>query len=503
MQPDPPWARGHEVKGRYRIEERIGSGGMGVVYRATQLQLRQPCALKVIDSDRFGPHHRQPLLRRFRREAQLGFRVRHAGLVAVFDFDQLDDGTLYYAMELLGGKSLAALLGDDGPLGWPEAAELGIQAADALAALHRAGVVHRDLKPENLQLLPDGRLKVLDFGVVHAACTLLAGASEITDVHTFTGQQVGTPAYMSPEQLRDSSRVDARDDLYALALVLYELVSGYQPFRGRPVEEVYQLKFMPGVLPPLPEICPAVPPRLEALLAQMLGARPGRPRTARAVGAALRALLSGVADREAVRRRLAVRAGGAAGTPLSFAGGDTRHDAAEPQAGRTPVLLYEPAPAPARRSAGAGAAGIVLVLGLAVLGLWSVQRRHDAPAAPRAAAPAPDRPPLRAGSGAGPAAAVEAALRAPAGPERAGNRRRPAAERKTGQLRIGVRPYAEIYLDGVYRKEGCPYTYTLPAGNHAVRAVNSALGRDETRSVRVAPGGSASLLLDWSEHAAD
>lgn len=231
METERPWtgelAAGTRV-GEYRIEERIGVGAFGAVYRATHQLIGKAAALKVLH-----PHfsHDDEVVRRFLDEARVVNQVRHRNIIDIFDFGRLPDGSHYYVMELLSGVSLDSYLARWGRLSIDEATALLLGVAKALDAAHALGVVHRDLKPQNIfvELPRDGApfVKLLDFGIAK-----LQGGS----AQTLPGGVAGTPAYMAPEQCR-GRRVDARADVYALGVVTYELCTGRLPFESdSPVE---------------------------------------------------------------------------------------------------------------------------------------------------------------------------------------------------------------------------------------------------------------------------
>lgn len=220
---------GKTILGRYRVEELIGHGGMGEVYRATQLSTLQEVALKVIKADLAGD---PDSIRRFFREARSAGSINHPNVVRVWEFGQLEDFRLFLAMEFLRGQSLADLLrsqrkkGGFRGLDYAMILEVGTQVASALNAAHNKGVVHRDLKPGNIILLDEGALvKVVDFGI---SKFVGAEASSITRTDLF----IGTPAYASPEQAIGGGELDGRSDLYSLGIVLYEMACGHTPFTG-------------------------------------------------------------------------------------------------------------------------------------------------------------------------------------------------------------------------------------------------------------------------------
>ncbi|MCO5172349.1 MAG: protein kinase [Planctomycetes bacterium] len=221
-EPPPPGAApaprrtlgGHELLGE------LGRGGMGVVYRARDPRLGREVALKVINSAAADPEE----LARFEREARAAARVRHPGVVAVYGAG-VDDGRPWLSLQLVEGESLRARLLRDGPLGFARAAEVAEAVGRALQAAHDACVLHRDVKPHNVLLTTEGQPLLTDFG--------LARAVEPEDGLTVTGQVIGTPAYMSPEQAEgDQTRVDARTDVYGLGATLYEMLTGQPPFQG-------------------------------------------------------------------------------------------------------------------------------------------------------------------------------------------------------------------------------------------------------------------------------
>ncbi|MFI0828686.1 protein kinase [Streptomyces roseolus] len=261
------------MAGRYELVELIGRGGMGEVWKARDLDTRRPVAVKLMVSE----GEDDEAVARFRREAVIGGRVRHPGVVPVYDAGQ-DAGRLYIVMELLEGSDLsAALAGMPSGLPLGEAVNLGLQSAEVLAAAHEHGIVHRDLKPANLFRQHDGRVRICDFGIARTA--------DSTSGLTVTGRPFGTPAYMAPEQWR-GDHVDFRCDLYALGCVLYALLVGTPPFSG----DYYVLmrRHSEETPPPLHSLRPDLPFELVRLVAALLEKDPARrPRSARDVAAVL------------------------------------------------------------------------------------------------------------------------------------------------------------------------------------------------------------------------
>ncbi|MCX5194605.1 protein kinase [Streptomyces sp. NBC_00249] len=274
---------------RYRLDRRLGAGGMGEVWGGHDLALDRAVAVKVL----LEAATDEELIARFRREATIGARLQHPGITVVHDVGQ-HDGRLFIVMELLSGEDLGAVLARErAGLAPAVAVELAAQTAEALAAAHERAVVHRDLKPANLFLLPGGRLKICDFGIAHSA--------DATAGWTLTGRPFGTPPYMAPEQWR-GERVDARCDLYALGCVLYALLSGQPPFGSAEPMYVLMTRHIEDAPLSLRVAGTPVDPELDRLVLALLAKDPdGRPESAAAVAKALRALAGGPpAPREVV-----------------------------------------------------------------------------------------------------------------------------------------------------------------------------------------------------------
>jgi serine/threonine-protein kinase len=217
---------GRTFAGKYRVEQMIGEGGMGKVYRATQLALDKPVVLKVLRQALLGDER---TVQRFQREAKAASRLNHPNSISVLDFGQADDGAMYIAMEYVQGRDLHQILSREWPLPEGRVIRVMSQVLSALADAHSVGVIHRDLKPENI-MVSQGRsepdfVKVLDFGIAK----IIDGSDDEGPALTRAGFVCGTPEYMSPEQAR-GAKLDHRSDLYAVGVILYQLVTGLLPF---------------------------------------------------------------------------------------------------------------------------------------------------------------------------------------------------------------------------------------------------------------------------------
>jgi tRNA A-37 threonylcarbamoyl transferase component Bud32 len=256
--------------GAYHIVAKLGEGGMGVVYLGEHVELGHRVAIKVLLPELT---RNADLVQRFFNEARATTRIRHPGIVQIFDFGQAADGSVYFVMELLDGHSLGARL-RAGVLAEGHAVALVRQVAGALAACHAVGIVHRDLKPDNIMLVADPdiaigeRAKILDFGIAK-----LADAQYAASLRTRTGSVMGTPYYMSPEQSRGAGHVDHRTDVYALGCILFEMLCGRPPFVGEGLGEI--LGMHQYVAPPAPRtLRPSLSPALEAVILRALAKHP-------------------------------------------------------------------------------------------------------------------------------------------------------------------------------------------------------------------------------------
>ena len=282
-----------QLFGNYRLVRLIGEGGFGEVYLAENPLIERRAAVKVLHS---ALAQDTELVRRFLNEARAASAIRHPNIIEVFDAGSTPEGAPYILMEFLEGASLQKRLADVGRLALPQALEIASQAGSALAAAHAAGIVHRDLKPENLFLIPDAgtptgeRVKVLDFGI---AKIRRGGISTGGTVRTQSGLIMGSPAYMSPEQCKDSADVDLRSDVYSFATIVYEMLAGRTPYVAASGTEllVMHLTETPR---PLRELIGEVPAYVESAVARALArAREDRYDSITSFLGALRGNLSG------------------------------------------------------------------------------------------------------------------------------------------------------------------------------------------------------------------
>ncbi len=254
---------------QYVLRERLGSGGMGDVFRADHALLRRPAAVKLIRPDRAGD---PATLARFEREVQATASLSHPNTIQIFDYGRTDDGTFYYVMEYLDGPNLDELVQATGPLPPVRAIYLLRQVCMALREAHAVGLIHRDLKPNNVIVTRRGGLhdvaKLLDFGLVRPHVTV-AGDAELTQEGTVTG----TPAFMSPEQAKGQDRLDPRCDIYSLGATAYFMLTGRSPFGGRSHAAILAAHIYEA--PELPDrLRPDAPADLQAVVLKCLAKNP-------------------------------------------------------------------------------------------------------------------------------------------------------------------------------------------------------------------------------------
>jgi serine/threonine protein kinase len=260
------------LNGSFHILQKVGSGGMGSVYKALQREMNRMVGVKILHPKLAD---RKDLVSRFGREARAMSQLSHPNIVRVFLYGELEDGSLYIIMEFLEGKNLNQTVRAEGPFSIDRALPILVQASSALDEAHRAGIIHRDLKPENIFLVQKGTLrdfpKVLDFGLAKVGERQLRPGSVIL---TQEGMVFGTPEFMSPEQAQ-GKRLSPASDVYSLAIILYEVLTGKLPFDAKGAMEFIQLH-VTGKPIPLNKRVPGrtFPPELEQIVDRALSKRP-------------------------------------------------------------------------------------------------------------------------------------------------------------------------------------------------------------------------------------
>jgi len=335
------------IAGRYRLERRLGVGGMSTVQLAFDERLERAVAVKLLaehlaDDPSF--------VSRFRREALAAARLVHPNIVQVYDFGfDETSGRHFIVMEFVPGRSCAEILRDDGPMAPDQVVDVAVQADRGLDYAHRNGVIHRDVKPGNLMVSPDGIVKLADFGIAKGA-----GQSSITQV----GSVLGTAAYLAPEQARGEEAGPAAD-LYALGVVTYQLMSGRLPYEATSLTEL-AFKQQNEAPTPLHELVPEVPPALSAAVAVALALEPAQryasaPEMAEALGDGLRGVFPERAEATAATSLLA-REDETAATSMMGPDGPGAEAAVRPRQPRRPRPPVEAVAPPAMRDRDAAAA---------------------------------------------------------------------------------------------------------------------------------------------------
>ncbi len=245
---------GRRLGGRYEVEEALGAGGASTVYLGRHMQLGSPVAIKILHP-RLVHDTKRETMHRFMAEARISANLNHPNIVRSFDVGTTEEGVPYFVLELLKGTPLVGVL-NKGRFAPTRALHIAIETLKALEAAHGHKIIHRDVKPENIFVLDphasEPRIKLLDFGIAKITSKTFS---------TIEGSVFGTPYYMSPEQFRDTSKVDARTDLYAVGVVLYEMLSGKCPFAAQNATKVF-MEIVQRNFRPLREYCPELPETL-------------------------------------------------------------------------------------------------------------------------------------------------------------------------------------------------------------------------------------------------
>ncbi len=343
--------------GKYEIRGEMGRGAMGIVYEGFDPGIKRVVALKTIRADQLAGEASEEIIARFRREAEAAGRLTHPNIVAIYDFDE-DAGTMYIAMELVRGRELAEVFAANERLALPDIVRVMTQILAALEYSHRAGVVHRDIKPANIFLLPDGSAKVADFGIAHLE------SSNLTQV----GTVIGTPAYMSPEQILGTP-VDGRSDLFSAGVILYQLLTGERPFSGS-ATTIMQKVLKESPLPPS-SLNVQLPEAFDAVVRKALAKRPEeRYQSAQEFAAALAVagrVSEPAADPDATLRPQDVAAATAARAAAAQASQPAASGNAAATTARNPLAVA--------LMGGATAIAVAFVA-------WTLMQRNDGAAAP-------------------------------------------------------------------------------------------------------------------------
>jgi serine/threonine protein kinase/class 3 adenylate cyclase len=283
--------------GPYRLEEKIGEGGMGVVYRAVDTELDRSVAIKLVHASVMGTgSDADESVSRFMREAKASSRLQHPAITTVYQFG-VEDNTRYLAMEFIDGKTLKRIVGGR-PMPMNEVCEIGVQVADGLAAAHEKGVVHRDLKAENIMVTPRGQAKILDFGLAKIAQPEQVATDITVDDYykTQIGTVLGTVSNMSPEQALGHD-VDEKADVFSLGIVLYEMATGKNPFLG-PSAQATMARILNQEPELVSEVNPTVPPEMESLIHLCLRKDPKQRPSSKQVTSELKRILATLSMRD-------------------------------------------------------------------------------------------------------------------------------------------------------------------------------------------------------------
>jgi len=489
--------------GSYVVQRRLGEGGMGAVYELLHPGIGKRLALKLLHAEYAA---RPQIVQRFFDEARAVNVIGHPNIVDIIDFANLPDGRAYITMEYLDGDSLASYIRKRGALPVGEAADIAHAIASALAAAHKSGIVHRDLKPENIHLVsrPDNPryVKVLDFGIAKLSSDLHTDPSSATR----SGVVMGTPTYMSPEQAMGRTReIDHRTDIYALGVIIYEMLTGEVPFQAESFGDL-MLKHLQAQATPVRQLRPELGEGWNAVVDRALAKkREERFQSMDEMVAAIDAAASGGVPAAAAPGARTVAAavgniGAAPPLPRGGTGGTMAYGDASPQqqgtlqaaAGATPSVVE--APRSGSRAALFGIAGVIAAIA-AVVVFFVVRGGGDGKTAiaqvpPDAAAIAQAQvSPDAAVPAVTPAdAMVAVALPPDAAPpptitKRPPHHHKPKPKGK-GKLKILATPWATVIVDGKVRGT-TPRTIELSAGRHKIELRNDEMGPPQHKRVTI------------------
>ena len=410
-------APGTVLAGKYRVERALGQGGMGIVLAVHDELLDRPTAIKLLAPSQVT---NERSVERFVREARAAAKLQSEHVTRIYEVGQLEHGMPYIAMELLMGADLASVLAKEGALPIDVAVDYLLQAIDAVAEAHALGIVHRDLKPSNLFLAQrsdqTSTVKVLDFGIAKTVGRAEAGELKLTS----TSAVLGSPAYMSPEQIKTPQGVDARTDIWALGVTLYELVSTRSPFDADTASQLLA-RIIEHEIIPLRSVRPDAPPGLEGIVMRCMSHRPeGRYAHVGELARALAPFGSGKQQRSIDRAEMLLAKAGEISSPgrTSGAGVATAPTVAGPgpsaphPGGQTGAWGSTSAGDEGKRKRVAmigGALG-VLVAGMLALGAALFQRTSSVSTAQEAPAAAASPPPIASASVGLPLASASASV---------------------------------------------------------------------------------------------
>jgi serine/threonine-protein kinase len=477
-----------EKIGRYEITGELGKGAMGVVYKATDPTIGRTVALKTVRVDIQGTEH-DDSLRRFQNEARAAGALNHPNIVTIYDAGE-ENGIFYIAMEYIAGRTLAQLLADVHAVSTDQVINVGIQICAGLDYAHIKKVVHRDIKPANIMIAADGTVKIMDFGIAKAGASL-----------THTGEVLGTPNYMSPEQVRGRD-LDGRSDLFSTGVILYEMVTGERPFTGQNVTTVIYKIIHEAVVPPR-ELDVSIHPGLSAIICKCLSKDPDERYQS---GADLATALKSYKIISLPERQVAVApvAGPSLATkPATRYNGTVRTNSASTAAAAKPALA-QPGSVPSpqrniasrspfsRRTVVVAAVLMIMVLGAAVA-FW-MERSKARPTPATAEPPVTPAKPTVQSAGTPPDDAVGRVadeLSQPAAAVASKEKARPPVkEAGIGTLRVTSNPPgAQVTIDGVAQEwYVTPFnTPPMKSGTHAITAQLPGLG-SQTKQVELESG---------------
>jgi serine/threonine-protein kinase len=430
---DPGVKPGEVLAGKYRVERILGVGGMGVVVSAHHVQLDEKVALKFLLPDAL---RNAEALARFEREARAAVKIKSEHVARVTDVGKLDNGSPYMVMEFLEGGDLSQLLQKQGPLPVEQAVDFVMQASEAIAEAHSLGIVHRDLKPSNLFCIRrrDGGLsvKVLDFGISKLTEGGVAGSGSRDMSMTKTTAIVGSPVYMSPEQMQSSKGVDVRTDIWALGVILFELVTGQVPFDGDTVTEL-AIHVATKPTPSLALLRAGLPAGLEPVISRCLEkSRDRRYQNVSELAAALVAF--GTKQARTSLERIQGVLGVAEAAPLTEPDGTSPFASTTSRTSNGTMAAWQSTGGskPGSRKTALGIGAVVAVAALVGAGALLL-RKTPPPAAPTVAAVAPPSavpiPPPALSTPSAPPAADSASATAAAAPPAADGPSAPSAPR--------------------------------------------------------------------------